>query len=155
MIGRAFAEKVLDRLSYYNVGKTEDSNIMWAAHLSSIISFLIITVNFLYHVPPPSSSSILGWSNRLQWSADDQSKLNPLVLILVLGCLIISVVLFGYRGNERHDIPMKHFQKFVNSLKSRLTVAQVPHYVTSIISLTFLFLKVYRCKYWKNRGEVR
>lgn len=28
VLGRAFAEKILDRLSYYNVGKTEDSNIM-------------------------------------------------------------------------------------------------------------------------------
>ncbi|KAL5969212.1 hypothetical protein TSMEX_003052 [Taenia solium] len=55
VIGRAFAEKILDRLSYYNVGKTEDSNI------------------------------------------------------IVKGA---------------HDIPVKHFQKFVNSLKSRLTVAQ-------------------------------
>ncbi|VUZ44732.1 unnamed protein product [Hymenolepis diminuta] len=70
VLGRAFAEKVLDRLSYYNVGKTEDSNIM-----------IIDPAAVVYKRP---------------------------------------------RSTGPQDIPMKHFQKFVNSLKSRLTVAQEP-----------------------------
>ncbi|VDO07330.1 unnamed protein product [Rodentolepis nana] len=69
VLSRGFAEKILDRLSYYNVGKTEDSNIM-----------IIDPAAVVYKRP---------------------------------------------KANDPHDIPMKHFQKFVNSLKSRLTVAQV------------------------------
>ncbi|KAM3181551.1 hypothetical protein ACTXT7_014148 [Hymenolepis weldensis] len=84
VLGRAFAEKVLDRLSYYNVGKTEDSNIM-----------IIDPAAVVYKRP---------------------------------------------RSTGPHDIPMKHFQKFVNSLKSRLTVAQVYHAISNQGNFNFNYL---------------
>ncbi|VDL64237.1 unnamed protein product [Hymenolepis diminuta] len=84
VLGRAFAEKVLDRLSYYNVGKTEDSNIM-----------IIDPAAVVYKRP---------------------------------------------RSTGPQDIPMKHFQKFVNSLKSRLTVAQVYHAISNQGNFNFNYL---------------
>ncbi|CDS37649.1 protein of unknown function DUF389 [Echinococcus multilocularis] len=84
VISRAFAEKILDRLSYYNVGKTEDSSIM---------------------------------------------VIDPAALV----CKRSKV-------KGAHDIPVKHFQKFVNSLKSRLTVAQVYHAISNQGNFNFNYL---------------
>ncbi|KAM7542698.1 hypothetical protein Aperf_G00000017344 [Anoplocephala perfoliata] len=84
VLGRAFAEKILDRLSYYNVGKTEDSNIM---------------------------------------------IIDP-----------AAVVCKRPKATGPHDIPLKHFQKFVNSLKSRLTVAQVYQAISSQGNFNFNYL---------------
>nr|CDS32381.1 protein of unknown function DUF389 [Hymenolepis microstoma] len=87
VLSRAFAEKVLDRLSYYNVGKTEDSNIM-----------VIDPAAVVYKRPKQALTT------------------------------------------DPHDIPMKHFQKFVNSLKSRLTVAQVYHAISNQGNFNFNYL---------------
>uniref|UniRef100_A0A5K3FNX3 DUF389 domain-containing protein n=1 Tax=Mesocestoides corti TaxID=53468 RepID=A0A5K3FNX3_MESCO len=84
VIGQTFAEKILDRLSYYNVGKTEDSNIM---------------------------------------------VIDPAVLVCKRS-----------KAKETQEIPVKHFQKFVNSLKSRLTVAQVYHAISNQGNFNFNYL---------------
>ncbi|VDL94903.1 unnamed protein product [Schistocephalus solidus] len=70
-----FSERILDRLGYFNVGKTPDSSII--------------------------------------------------------------------RGTS--DIPVKHFQKFVSSLKSRLTVAQVYHAISNQGNFNFNYLSFLIC----------
>lgn len=64
VIGRAFAEKILDRLSYYNVGKTEDSNIMW----------VYVVIYFFLLSKVISSPHSLGSSILLLLSANVPSK---------------------------------------------------------------------------------
>uniref|UniRef100_A0A0X3PJD2 Uncharacterized protein MJ0678 n=1 Tax=Schistocephalus solidus TaxID=70667 RepID=A0A0X3PJD2_SCHSO len=86
-----FSERILDRLGYFNVGKTPDSSIM------------IIEPAAVVH------------------KKDKEPR----------------------RGTS--DIPVKHFQKFVSSLKSRLTVAQVYHAISNQGNFNFNYLSFLIC----------
>nr|VZI39941.1 unnamed protein product [Spirometra erinaceieuropaei] len=92
VLSQDFSERILDRLAYFNVGKTSDSTIM------------IIEPAAIVHKKDKKS---------------------------------------GRRGTSA--IPVKHFQKFVSSLKSRLTVAQVYHAISNQGNFNFNYLSFLIC----------